>query len=91
VRAQGNAAIDAALAANRCPPTTGSAAGVSTAAQTPNAPAATQHRVAAGESLSTIAQRYYGDPRQWVRLFLANRAALSNPNRIFPGQVLNIP
>jgi nucleoid-associated protein YgaU len=50
-----------------------------------------QHAVAPGETLSAIAQQQYGDPNQWPRIFDANRDEISNPNLIFPGQVLRIP
>lgn len=50
-----------------------------------------QHTVSAGESLSAIAQQVYGDPNLWPRLFEANRHQISDPNLIFPGQVLRVP
>jgi len=50
-----------------------------------------QYTVVAGDTLSKIAQKFYGDPSQWPRIFEANRDQLSNPNLIFPGQVLRIP
>ena len=50
-----------------------------------------QHTVVRGDTLSAIARRFYGDASQWPRLFEANRHQLSNPNLIFPGQVLRVP
>lgn len=50
-----------------------------------------QYTVAAGDSLSSIAQQFYGDPALYPRLFEANRNQLNDPNLIFPGQVLRIP
>jgi uncharacterized protein YidB (DUF937 family) len=49
------------------------------------------HTVAAGESLSKIARRYYGDANQWRRIFEANRDQIQNPDLIHPGQKLKIP
>jgi nucleoid-associated protein YgaU len=49
------------------------------------------HTVAGGETLSALAQRYYGDGSLWQRIFEANRHQLSNPDIIFTGQVLRIP
>jgi nucleoid-associated protein YgaU len=49
------------------------------------------YTVAAGDSLSKIAQREYGDASQWRRIFEANRSTISNPDLIHPGQVLTIP
>jgi nucleoid-associated protein YgaU len=50
-----------------------------------------QHTVVSGDTLSALAQQWYGDASQWPRIFEANRHQLSNPNLIFPGQVLRIP
>ena len=50
-----------------------------------------QYTVQAGDSLSHIAQTKYGDANQWPRIFDANRDEISNPNLVFPGQVLRIP
>jgi nucleoid-associated protein YgaU len=49
------------------------------------------HVVAAGDSLSKIAKRYYGDANQWRRIFEANRDQINNPDLIKPGQNLKIP
>lgn len=55
------------------------------------AAAAATYTVVAGDTLSRIAKRHYGDANQWPRIFEANRDQLDNPDRIFPGQVLRIP
>lgn len=47
--------------------------------------------VAEGESLTDIADRVYGDPNAYPRIFDANRDVLSNPDQIFAGQRLRIP
>jgi hypothetical protein len=52
---------------------------------------AIQYTVVAGDTLSSIAQQFYGDPNQWPRIFNANQDQISDPNLIFPGQVLRIP
>lgn len=49
------------------------------------------YTVVAGDSLSKIAQREYGDASQWKRIYEANRSTISNPDLIHPGQVLNLP
>jgi uncharacterized protein YidB (DUF937 family) len=49
------------------------------------------YTVAAGDSLSKIAKRFYGDANQWRRIFEANRDQIQNPDLIHPGQVLRIP
>jgi LysM repeat protein len=50
-----------------------------------------QHTVAPGETLSQIAQRFYGNPAKWNLIFEANRGLLYNPHLLYPGQVLSIP
>ena len=49
------------------------------------------YTVQAGDSLSKISRQFYGDANQYDRIFEANRDKLSDPNKIRPGQVLNIP
>ena len=49
------------------------------------------YTVVAGDTLSHIAQRHYGNANRWPAIFEANRDKLSDPDRIFPGQVLRLP
>lgn len=48
------------------------------------------YTVASGDTLSHIAKRFYGKA-DWKRIYDANRDLLDDPDKIFPGQVLNIP
>ncbi|MCH7675192.1 LysM peptidoglycan-binding domain-containing protein [candidate division KSB1 bacterium] len=48
------------------------------------------YRVKKGESLSIIANRFYGDPMKFKDIFLANQDAIEDPDIIYPGQVLKI-
>jgi nucleoid-associated protein YgaU len=50
-----------------------------------------QYTVVSGDTLSGIADRYYGDANRWPIIFEANRHQLQDPDHIFPGQVLRIP
>jgi len=50
-----------------------------------------QYTVVAGDTLSAIAERFYGDPAQYPRIFEANRDQIANPDLIFPGQILRVP
>jgi nucleoid-associated protein YgaU len=51
-----------------------------------------QHTVIDGDSLSTIADRYYGHEKHWLRVFEANRATLGgDPDRLRLGMVLVVP
>ena len=49
------------------------------------------YTVVSGDTLSGIAQKYYGDASRWPIIFEANRHQLQDPDHIFPGQVLRIP
>ncbi len=62
-------------------------------ATAPSAGAAAErwHEVVSGESLSKLAAKYYGDGRQYMKIFEANRDVLTDPDRIRIGQRLRIP
>ena len=45
----------------------------------------------AGDSLSKIAKREYGDANAWQRIYDANRDIIKDPDLIHPGQHLVIP
>lgn len=49
------------------------------------------YTVQAGDSLSKIAKREYGDASKWKAIYEANRDKISNPDLIHPGQSLTIP
>ena len=49
------------------------------------------HVVQSGDTLSKIAEKYYGDASLYPKIFQANRDVLSDPNKIRPGQKLRIP
>jgi LysM repeat protein len=52
---------------------------------------ARHYTVRRGDTLSSIAQRFYGSSARWTWLFQANRSVIKNPNTIFVGEVLNVP
>jgi LysM repeat protein len=49
------------------------------------------YTVRSGDTLSGIAQRYYGKAADWQWLFHENDKTVSDPNLIYPGQKLDIP
>jgi tetratricopeptide (TPR) repeat protein len=55
------------------------------------APPPTTVMVEKGDSLWTIADKIYGDPNLYLRIYKANRARIADPNIIFPGMSLTIP
>ena len=56
-----------------------------------SAPEATYYTVKSGDSLSKIAKEVYGDMSKYPQIFEANKPMLSDPDKIYPGQVLRIP
>ena len=63
-------------------------------AEAPAAPPAEEskmHVVVKGDTLSHLAKTYYGDATKYPVIFEANRPLLSDPDKIYVGQVLRIP
>ncbi len=54
-------------------------------------PEAVYHTVVSGDSLSKIAKKHYGNAMKYPMIFEANKPMLSDPDKIYPGQVLRIP
>ena len=50
-----------------------------------------EHEVASGDTLSALALRYYEDASKYPVIHQANQHIVSDPNLVFPGQVLRIP
>ena len=44
-----------------------------------------------GDTLSKIAKEQYGDAMKYPVIFEANKPMLSDPDKIYPGQILRIP
>ena len=49
------------------------------------------YEIVAGDTLSAIAKRYYGDASKYPRIFEANREVIKDPDKIFVGQKIRIP
>jgi LysM repeat protein len=47
--------------------------------------------VRVGDTLWSIAQRFYGNPLMWSHIYYANESQIDNPNEIQQGQELTIP
>lgn len=66
--------------------------GSSSTAPRPTSPETQRtYTVVKGDSLSKIAERFYGDANRWRQIHDANRDAIRDPDLIHPGQVLKIP
>lgn len=55
------------------------------------APASQFYEIKPGDTLSKIAQRFYGDASAYQKIFEANREVIEDPNKIYPGQKIRIP
>jgi len=49
------------------------------------------YTVVRGDTLSAISKSQYGNANDYMKIFEANKPMLSNPDKIYPGQVLRIP
>lgn len=49
------------------------------------------YEVKSGDTLSKIAKHFYGDGNRYSAIFEANKPMLSDPDKIYPGQMLRIP
>ncbi|MFV9551686.1 peptidoglycan-binding protein LysM [Algibacter sp. PT7-4] len=54
-------------------------------------PVAQFHTVVSGDTLGKIAKNYYGNAMKYPVVFEANKPMLTDPDKIYPGQVLRIP
>jgi nucleoid-associated protein YgaU len=54
-------------------------------------PEAQFHTVVSGDTLGAIAKTYYGNAGKYPVIFEANKPMLTDPDKIYPGQVLRIP
>ncbi len=52
---------------------------------------AQEYTVRAGDTLSRLAERTYGDPFKWEKIYAANSQTVKNPHYIFIGQKIVIP
>ena len=56
-----------------------------------NQPATRTYTVRSGDTLSSIAKRFYGNAAVWTWLWHVNSSVVHNPNAIYAGEVLKIP
>lgn len=57
----------------------------------PPEPEADFYEVQKGDTLSAISKKYYGSFNKYMVIFEANKPMLSDPDKIYPGQMLRIP
>jgi nucleoid-associated protein YgaU len=51
----------------------------------------TSYTIKSGDSLSKIAKKFYGDAKDWQKIYKANQDTIKDPNLIYPGQEIIIP
>ena len=49
------------------------------------------YEIVAGDTLSAIAQKYYGKASAYMKIFEANKEVIKDPDKIFVGQKIRIP
>ncbi|MBU1124462.1 MAG: LysM peptidoglycan-binding domain-containing protein [Candidatus Omnitrophica bacterium] len=50
-----------------------------------------KYTVQKGDTLQKISQKLFGTTKKWHKIYNVNQDTLKGPNKIFPGQVINIP
>lgn len=50
-----------------------------------------KYTVHKGDTLQKISQKLYGTTKKWTKIYEANKDILKAPNKIYPGQVINVP
>lgn len=53
--------------------------------------ASSPYKVQPGDSLRSIAAKFYGNGNLWSHVYNANTDVVSNPQKLVPGQTLYIP
>src|SRR5690606_8140053 len=69
----------------------GAAAGAAAAPAQSTGYRARYYTIKSGDTLSGIANEYYGDANRWQELFEASREVIKGPDKIYPGQRIRVP
>lgn len=54
-------------------------------------PATEKYTVQKNDTLQKISMKFYGTTKSWNKIFEANKDKLKAPNKIYPGQIIDIP
>ena len=57
----------------------------------PKSTAFQKYTVEKNDTLQKISQKFYGTTKKWTKIYEANKSTLKTPDRVYAGQVLNIP
>lgn len=50
-----------------------------------------KYTVAKNDTLQKISYKFYGTTKNWMKLYAANKDVLRGPDKLYVGQILNIP
>lgn len=50
-----------------------------------------KYTVKKGDTLQKISQQFFGTTKKWTKIYEANKGVLKAPNKIYPGQVIDVP
>lgn len=50
-----------------------------------------KYTVEKNDTLQKISKKLYGTTKKWYKIYQANKATMSAPDKIYPGQVINVP
>ena len=50
-----------------------------------------KYTVGKHDTLQKISKKLYGTTKRWYKIYEANKDALHGPDKLYPGQILNIP
>jgi nucleoid-associated protein YgaU len=50
-----------------------------------------KYTVAKNDTLQKISMKFYGTTKKWNKIYEANKNTLRAPDKLYPGQVINIP
>jgi len=50
-----------------------------------------KYKVQRGDTLQKISSKFYGTSKKWNKIYQVNKDVLKGPNKLYPGQIINIP
>jgi len=50
-----------------------------------------KYTVSKNDTLQKISKKFYGTTKKWMKIYEANKDVLRGPDKLYPGQILNIP
>ena len=50
-----------------------------------------KYTVQKGDTLQKISKEFYGTTKRWTKIYETNKGVLKSPDKVYPGQVINIP